>query len=282
LARLERYDEAFKHLRAAFELEQGQDRRGGSALTVGYLALCGAKGRPSQADDKPKNVLWAIRSLAGFDLPGDREWARLNSAVFAEARALNLPVPLDDQVRLCNLLASVEATDAEAAAAYHQLAVTFLQALRPEHAWLYCKAVEQHGIENPKDLEICHRAFADESAMRQFFEKRGWDLEEVEYVFMARSVANGDSSEAAHRLPDSLRPKAESFLLARCQRQEQAGQPAEALACAEVLVPLALRCAPAYDLLARLHYRAGNLRRASDILANWHEHFPDDFRPLER
>jgi tetratricopeptide (TPR) repeat protein len=213
LARLERYDEAFRHLRAAFELEQSQDRRGGSAVTVGYLALCGAKGRPSQVEDKPKNILWAIRSLAGFDLPGDREWAQLNSTVFAEARALNLPVPLEDQVRLCHLLASVEATDAEAAAAYHRLAIISPESLRPEHAWLYCKAVEQHGIENPHDLEICHRAFADESAMRQFFEKRGWDLEEVEYVFMARCAATGDSSEAPLRLPDSLRPKVESFLL---------------------------------------------------------------------
>src|SRR5439155_8015106 len=160
LARLQRYDEAFKHLRAAFELEQNQDRQGGSALTVGYLALCAAKGRPSQPEDKQKNVLWAIRSLSGFDLPGDTEWARLNSAVFAEARSMNLPTPLEDQVRLCNLLASVDASDAEAASAYHQLAVTSPQSLRPEHAWLYCRAVEQHTIENPKDLEIWHRAFA--------------------------------------------------------------------------------------------------------------------------
>jgi tetratricopeptide (TPR) repeat protein len=282
LARLQRYDEAFKHLRAAFELEQNQDRRGGSALTVGYLALCGAKGRPSQPEDKQKNVLWAIRSLSGFDLPGDIEWARVNSAVFAEARSLNLPLPLEDQLRLCNLLASVDATDAETAAAYHQLAITSPESLRPEHAWLYCRAVQQYGLENPKDLEICHRAFADESGMRAFFEKRSWDLEEVEYLFLARCTANADTTATALRLPESLRAKMETFLLARCRRQEQAGQAEEALASAEVLVRLAPRCAAAYDLLARLHYQAGRLRRASDVLAQWHEHFPDDYWSLVR
>src|SRR5207248_2396164 len=270
------YDEAFKHLRAAFELEQNQDRQGGSALTVGYLALCGAKGRPSQPEDKQKNVLWAIRSLSGFDLPGDIEWARVNSAVFAEARSLNLPVPLEDQMRLCNLLASVDGTDAEAAAAYHQLAIASPQSLRPEHAWLYCRAVEQHAIENPKDLEICHQAFADEPGMRAFFEKRAWDLEGVEYLFLARCAASG-GSEAVSRLPASLRSKSESFLLARSQRQEEAGQVGEGTASAEVLVRLAPQCAPGHDLLARLHYQASHLRRASETLAKWHEQFPDDY-----
>jgi tetratricopeptide (TPR) repeat protein len=282
LARLERYDDAFKHLRVAYELEQSQDPKGANALTVGYLALCGAKGRPSQPQDKLKNVLWAIRSLAGFDRKGDPEWARINSVVFAEARFSNLSAPIEDQVRLCDLLASVDATDSEAAAAYHQLAVSSREALKPEHAWLYCRALQQHGLENPRDLEICRRAFADESAMHSFFEKRGWNLEEVEYLFMARCATAGASADAVSALPDPLRKKAEPFLLARCQRLEQAGQAAEALAAAEVVLPLAPKSAPAYDLLARLNYQAGNLNRASDILAAWHECFPNDFCPLVR
>src|SRR5262249_11000299 len=163
----------------------------------------GAKGRPSRPEDKPKNVLWSIRSLAGFDLLGDQEWATINSAVFAEARSLNLPVSSEDQQRLCNLLASVNATDPEAAAAYHQLATMFPESLRHEHAWLYCRAVQQHRLENPGDLEICRRAFEDESAIRGFFEKRHWDLDEVEFLFMARCAAKPTSEVSG--LPDFLR-----------------------------------------------------------------------------
>jgi tetratricopeptide (TPR) repeat protein len=281
LARLERYDEAFKHLRAAFELEQSQGRKRGSAFTLGYLALCGAKGRPSQPEDKPKNVLWAIRSLADFDFSGDRQWARINSAVFAEARSLDLPVSPEEQVRLCNLLASIDATDPEAATAFHQLAMTSPESLKSEHAWLYCRAVQQHDLENPGDLEICRRAFADESGIRSFFEKRHWDLDEVEYLFMVRSAATFTSSDASG-LPDSLRKKVEKFLLARCQRLEKAGLAAETLASAEVLVRLEPQSSAAYDLLARLHYRAGHLNRASDVLAAWHKCHPNDFWPLVR
>ena len=41
LTRLERYDQAFKHLRAAAELEEPKD-----PFTAGYLALCAAPGQP--------------------------------------------------------------------------------------------------------------------------------------------------------------------------------------------------------------------------------------------
>ena len=54
LARLQRYDQAFKHLRAALELDDAKD-----PFTAGYLALCGAMGKPTNPDDKPKNVTWA-------------------------------------------------------------------------------------------------------------------------------------------------------------------------------------------------------------------------------
>src|SRR5229473_1816766 len=219
LARLERYDEAFKHLRAAYDLES-RDSKGPGALTAGYLALCGAKGRPSQPEDKSKNVLWAIRTLASYQLHGDSEWAQVCSAVFAEARSLSLPVPLADQRRLCDELASVEANDPLAAAAYYQLSSASPDCLGAEHAWLYCRAVEQHRLENPNDLQIFCRAFADESAVRDFFEKRGWNLEEVEYQF-ARRCAAATSSNAPGVLPDSLRLRLEAFLLARSEGLEQ-------------------------------------------------------------
>src|SRR5262249_27764018 len=96
LARLERYDDAFKHLRAAYEMEEPK-----TPLTAGNLALCGARGKPNQPDDKPKNVAWAIRLLSkvhglpavGLDF---QEWSTLCSAILAEARNAGVPVAVED------------------------------------------------------------------------------------------------------------------------------------------------------------------------------------------
>src|SRR5262249_5901441 len=71
----ERCDQAYKYLRMALE----QDPK--HHLTAGYLALCGSLGKPTQAEDKPRNVTWAIRLLARFPITGDAEWARIASAV---------------------------------------------------------------------------------------------------------------------------------------------------------------------------------------------------------
>src|SRR5579859_119633 len=140
LARLGQYDAAFKHLRIAQEMEETKDR-----TTAGYLALCGAKGKPIQPEDKIRNVNWAIRLIDQFTAPGDSEWAGLVSAIFAEARALALPVDADDQIYLCEHLLSVKATDPLAAEAYHHLAGTHPEALRSEYAWLFCRAAHVHG-----------------------------------------------------------------------------------------------------------------------------------------
>src|SRR5262249_44717310 len=70
LARLGQYDQAYKHLRIALEEENPKD-----PLTAGYLALCGALGRPTQEGDRPKNVAWAVRLLAKFPSQGNAEWA---------------------------------------------------------------------------------------------------------------------------------------------------------------------------------------------------------------
>src|SRR5262249_33461946 len=129
LARLGRYDDAFKHLRAAYEMEDPKD-----PLTAGYLALSGARGKPSKAEDKVNNVAWAIRLLAKSEVQSPKskvqsqeslqEWAAIYSAVFAEARAAQVPVGLEDQLRCCEVLAAVDATDEEAAAAYDHLVAT--------------------------------------------------------------------------------------------------------------------------------------------------------------
>ena len=81
LARLQRFDQAYKHLRAALEQEQPKD-----PFTAAYLALCGAMGRPTQPEDKPKNVAWAVRLLSKYAQTGNAEWAGVLSTVHAEAR----------------------------------------------------------------------------------------------------------------------------------------------------------------------------------------------------
>src|SRR5437763_12785646 len=80
LARLKRHDEAFKHLKTAFDLEDPKDR-----LTAGYLALCAACGKPNREEDKGPNVAWAVRTVRQYEGLGDREWVWLIGQVFGEA-----------------------------------------------------------------------------------------------------------------------------------------------------------------------------------------------------
>ena len=66
--------------------------------------------------------------------------------LFAEAREHNIPLSHDDQLYLCEHLYSVHATDARAAQAFYHLRKTFPEAVRPEYAWLFCRAIQQHGL----------------------------------------------------------------------------------------------------------------------------------------
>jgi tetratricopeptide (TPR) repeat protein len=276
LARLERYEDAFKHLRAAFDMEEPK-----RPLTAGYLALCGARGKPTQVEHKQRNVVWAIRLLAGFDLPGSAEWAGLCSGVFAEARDLSLPLAVEDQVRLCDTLAAAGATDPAAAAAYAHLTATAPDAVRSEHAWLYCRAAQQHGYGGPQDLDLFARAFADGTSFRAFCAQRQWDIEEIEFTYLERFA-----SQQPGRYPEVLGPeypfRAEQLLLDRARRLEETGRGDAALACAAVLVRLAPRSLRALDRLAQLSYRRGDLDRAAELLAECHELAPASPWPLVR
>jgi tetratricopeptide (TPR) repeat protein len=277
LARLERYDQAYKYLRMALD----QDPR--HHLTAGYLALCGSLGKPTQADDKPRNVTWAIRLLARFPVTGDPEWARIASAVFAEARALGLPLGIEDQLRLCNLLASVQATDPAAAAAYDHLAATFADWVRPEYAWLYCRAAQQHGFAGQRDLDLFARTFHTEAVegARAFFRERGWDLDEVEYVYLERCAAQRPGRFPAEAGPD-YPARAEANLLQRSALREAAGQKDVAIAAVEVLLKLAPRSPAAHDRLAHLYYRRGDLERAVTLLETWQQLQPNSPWPVVR
>jgi len=274
LAKLGEYDEAFKHLRAAYEMEEVKDR-----LTAGYLALCGAKGTAHDPEDVPRNLAWGIRTVTPFTAPGDSEWAYLINAIFTEAREHGVQPNLDDQLYLCEHLVSVDACDPLAAAAFHHLYATFPQATRPEYAWLFCRAAAQHKVAGEHTLALFAMTFTDPGPARHYFEQRQWSFADVEYAYLERSAAL-----APGKFPEALGPdyppRAERLLLARSQEQEKAGQAEAALATTFILAKLAPHNGPAQDRLACLYHRAGKDEDAQAILGQWQTMHPHD--PLPR
>jgi tetratricopeptide (TPR) repeat protein len=263
LSRLERYDEAFKHLKTAFDLEDPKDR-----LTAGYLALCAACGKPNRPEDKGPNVAWAVRTVRGYEGLGDREWVWLLSRVFGEALELNMALTGDDEVFLCDHLASIQATDAAAALAYHQVAVEHPELLKPVYAWLYCRSSMQHNLEHERTLDLFALTFQTAANARPYFVGHEWDFEELEFAFLR---------QAAIRQPGAFPPSlgadypalGEVMLLERSERLEKENKPDAALASADVLLRLAPHSPCAHDRLARLYYQRGKLDRAAELLRNW-------------
>jgi tetratricopeptide (TPR) repeat protein len=285
LARLERFDEAFKHLRAAHELEEPK-----GFLTAGYLALCGAKGKPTRPEDKARNVTWAVRLVAKFDAPGNAEWADLLNQLFAEARAIGLPVPLADQVKLCDTLVSVAAADPVAAAAYSRLeedrakaaeAGQTAEPTRPEYAWLFCRAAQQHGATADNEPDLFARTLATEPEARPFFAARRWDFDEMEYTYLER-WAQRHPGEYPPPLGPAHAARGERLLLTRSQRLEQQGDVDGARNSAEVLLKLEPANPRAHDRLAYLCHRAGDLDRSAALVEDWCRLAPDDPLPLLR
>jgi tetratricopeptide (TPR) repeat protein len=279
LARLQRFDQAYKHLRIALETEQPKD-----PLTAGYLALCGAMARPTQPEDKAKNVTWALRLLARYPLLGDLEWVGLLSAVHAEARALDLLIGVEDQVLLCDALAAVASADAAATAAYRHLAASYPEAVKPAHAWLFARAAATGAVASPvegRDVWLFARAFADPVAAREFFEGNGWDFGDAEFAYLEKSA-----SLAPGRFPEALgadyAPRGEQFLLERSHNAERAGDSAGAQRAAEALLRMAPQNPAAHDRLACLLYRKGDCDRAAALLEGWHRLKPHDHWPLVR
>jgi len=285
LARCERYDQAYKHLRIALEQEEPKD-----PFTAGYLALCGALGKPTNADDKPRNVAWAIRLMARYPVMGNAEWAGLLSAVHAEARQLNMAVGMDEQLQLCDVLASVNATDPRAAEAYAHLAATYPDGLKPKHAFLYARAATMaHSVAgasgwqvDPKiDLDLFARAFVESAAARAFFAEHEWNFDDVEYTYLERSAAD-NPGQFPRVLGAEYAARGESFLMERSRREEESGRDDPARICVEVLLRLAPANIQGHDRLAYLHYRRGDRDRAVSLLSGWHRLAPNDHWPLVR
>jgi tetratricopeptide (TPR) repeat protein len=276
LARAGRHDQAYKHLRIALEQEDPKD-----PFTAGYLGLCGALGKPTQPEDKPRNVTWAIRLLARYPVFENVEWAGLISAVHAEARALDMPLGVDEQLQLCDVLASVHATDPQAADAYAHLARTFPDAVRPKHAFLYVRAATVHGCTSEVDLDLFGRTFAESGAARAYFAEHEWNFEDAEYTFLERSAAR-QPGQFPGVLGVDYPARGESFLLERSRREEESGHKDPARSCMEVLLRLAPSSVSAHDRLACLHYRRGDVDRAVALLTSWQRLTPTDHWPLVR
>jgi tetratricopeptide (TPR) repeat protein len=276
LARCERYDQAYKHLRIALEQEEPKD-----AFTAGYLALCGAMGKPTNADDKPRNVAWAIRLMARYPVMDNAEWAGLISAVHAEARRLNMAVGVDEQLQLCDTLASVNATDVQAAEAYAHFAHTHPEAIKSKHAFLYVRAATLHGCSSADDLDLFARTFVESAAARTFFAEQQWNFDDAEYVYLERTAAL-KPGQFPGVLGGDYAVRGESFLLERSRREEESGHKDPARTCVEVLLRLAPASIPGHDRLACLHYRRGDMDRAVALLSGWHRLAPGDHWPLVR
>ncbi len=276
LAKLGRFDDAFVHLRTAHELEEAKDR-----LTVGYLALCGAAGKPARPEDKIQNIAWAIRLVTAFNSPRDPEWVGILNRIFTEARQHQIPLTGDDQLYLCEHLVSVKACDKLSAQAFHHLLATERALVLPEYAWLYCQADTHHDVGGEHALALYQRTFANRAAASDYFAKQGWSLDEVERMYLRRAaeLAPGRFPEV---LGEDYLPRGEALLLATAQAQEDAGQREAALATIEVLVKLSPNNTSAMNRAAGLHYRAGRLPPALALLEQWRAAQPSEPTPIVR
>ncbi|MGL4554109.1 MAG: tetratricopeptide repeat protein, partial [Gemmataceae bacterium] len=213
LARAGQFDAAFKQLVLALEQENPKD-----PFTAGYLALCAAMGRPTNADDRPRNIAWGLKLLSRHPVLENAEWAGLVRDVHGEARKAGMTLSLDDQELLCDALASVQAADPKAAAALAHLAMTHPEAIKPVYAWLYVRAATAHHVTSPVDLEMFARTFQDVGKARNFFDQHKWDLGESEYVYLERAA-----KRAPGQFPEVMGadypPRGEAFLLARSRTE---------------------------------------------------------------
>lgn len=273
LARQEQFDEAFKHLRAAFDLEDPKQ-----PTTAGYLALCGALGKPVQVEDKVRNIVWAIGLLGQLTVTGDPDWAGIYARVLGEARSAGLLPAVADVRRAAAALTSVAAVDSLAAGVYDDLAE--LSAATPEHGWLYCRAVQAHGVRGRHDLALFGLALQD-AAARDYFDRHDWDFEDVQCLYLIRWSETRPASFPPELGPEPA-PLARRLLLARSRRLEEASQIADARTTAVALARLLPDDAAVLDRLACLHFRGGDADQAVVVLDDWQARQPGDHRPWLR
>ena len=276
LAKLGRFDDAFVHLRTAHEMEADKDR-----LTTGYLALCGACGKPASPEAKLQNIAWAVSLVTPFNAPGDTEWVGLVNRIFAEARANNIPLSRDDQLYLCEHLVSIKACDPMSAQAFHHLMATEPGSVHPEYAWLFCRADQQHQVDVPQALALYARTFTHQEPARAYFSEQGWSFDDVELMYLRRAAEKG-LGRFPHVLGDDYTARGEQVLLAKADQLENAGLRDAALATIEILVKLSPQNTSAMDRAAMLHHRAQRFEPAYNLLEQWHQAQPQEPLPAVR
>jgi tetratricopeptide (TPR) repeat protein len=275
-ARLGQYDDAYKSLRLAYDMEIAKDR-----LTSGYLALCSAKTAPANPADLPSNLAWALKTVTPFSAPGDAEWIDLITQIFTAARLANVPLSLDDQLYLCEHLASVHASDAPAAGAFQQMFEEHAQYVRPEYAWLYSQAIATHGEVETASLPLLELALHDRAAARAYFADQGWDFDAVERAYLQRS-AKARPGQIPAVLGVAAVEHVERLLLDGSREAEERGDLDEARSLVEAFSRLVPHHPAALDRLAALHHRAGRTAQAVAALCHWQQKFPRDPLPLVR
>jgi tetratricopeptide (TPR) repeat protein len=213
--------------------------------------------------------------LGKFNGMADPEWASIHRRVFAEARTLDLALPAADLIRCCDILSAADGADPEAAGAYDHLALTSREAVQPLHAWLYCRAAQEHGFRGKADLDLFALAFRDAAGAQKLYAQKGWDLHDVEATYLARWAEQHPGSFPDVFGPD-YPPQGERLLLNRSQQQEAAGQLDAAVATTVTHVRLAPRSPRAYDRWACLEFRKGDLDQAVQVLTDWQGMHPTD------
>jgi tetratricopeptide (TPR) repeat protein len=275
LCRLERYDEAYQHLKAAWEEDASKD-----PLTACYLAHAAAIAKPSRPEDKPANVRWAVRLLRDLAYPVDVEPTKLVGAVYAEASAADVPVPVEDHLRLCNTMVALNMTDAIAARAIDHFARANPDAVRPQFAFLYGWSAKLHDFKGERDLDLLGKLFQNQTAAESFYRERGWDLPAVERLYLERW------SQERSGFPDVFGPdypaKCEQAMLDRARELEGSGRIDEAKAIIDLLQRLIPPNAASLDRLAKLTWHRGDVSEAVRLLMKWAEQTPDDPKPRLR
>jgi tetratricopeptide (TPR) repeat protein len=275
-AKLGRFDDAYKPLRQAYDLENVKDQ-----WTSGYLALCAAKAAPATIHDRPSNLAWAVKTVTSFNDPGDADWIPIISEVFDEARQANVPLSADDQLYLCEHLTSLHAIDAKAAAAFERMFAEHPNLARPEYAWLYAQSIASRGAIDEASLRLLEAALADRDAVRAYFDQQGWDLTAVERVLLLRA-ARERPGQVPSVLGDDGVARAERLLLDESMAAEQRGDLDEARQLVDALSRLVPHHPGALDRLAALHFRAGRTAQAVAALNHWQQRATNDPLPFVR
>lgn len=283
LAKLGRFDEAFRHLRLAFEQEQPKNSQ-----TAAYLALCGALGTPKTEEDKIDNLRWAFSLMGQYCRGGDADIADVFHRLVTEARQHGYRVEPAPLLVACQAMASAELADENAAFAYASLAEQSPDSVDDRMAWLFCHA-QKSGFEDAISTRTTLRLFArtcrNGSAAQKFFEQRQWNFADVRYACLKTlaSLPESERLELASELDGSaLQEDRESLLIRRCAEKEKQGDLVEAVDALNVLLALAPDHLEAWKNAARLNYKLERFEKAAHCFASWHARCPDDVVPFVR